>query len=1185
MTFEHDGDADHDEVLAAIRKRVDAWRGFALAPAKDPSPAEGRYEPVASGERALTATSLELLRHWFRVEPHESVVGADLFKYWPHQRRAVETFIYLHEVCDVRRAEDLWALVDFSPSWTQRDPWPKLGAQLATGAGKTKVMSLLIAWAYLNAVREVDAGLGLGQHILLVAPGLFVRDRLLQDFLPSEAGAPSVFVADPVVPPSMESDWNLSVYGPDTCPRSLDPSKGALVVTNVHQLQRRSDPAKGVLPSGPRQISILFEEDDPKKLEAVDVPLIERFRRSRGVFVLNDEAHHVGDEPAHEEYEARAAAADAKLDDDAETSMAWIGALRRLNGAKGDNGRIGLQVDLSATLFAERGGMRKGAKRASAKGKEAAAPVKPALFRHTAMRYELVEARSEDIVKRPALERVAARKVGTGESEPLVDVGAANAWERYRHLLAAGIQRWVELRDRRAGHGLRNPILFIVCPDRTEAAEVANYLRYGTASKEDLAGQPLRGYEDPKTKETLFVHERTDGVRESTVLEVHIGKKEQANEADWAKVRARVNAVDKDFVADPSGARDVYGNAVMIPNRTEVVVSVMMLKEGWDVRNVEVIVPLRPCDSRTLTEQILGRGLRKVHPPLIREDGSAELSNERLYVIEHPSFAAIIDQIQDLVDTTSADEPSPPPDYVTIEPRPEDADLRDVRLVRYDGNIEVLREWHDTVSIASLPALQPRRPWKGTVDDTEITTTIEEARVAGREFGLQFRVSDKLSYRDFDHVLEAVYVLPLLSKLQKARHHLTAVKSAVRGYLEQRAFDLPAGVPLSFGATMDLDSARIAMANMARRDVSENVIACLLPILREAMQQRLPSTQALLTVRHSADVRPYQARKVNLYQAPTRSAFNCVAMDSSDEVQVAALLDRCADVEGWVFNHRKLAYFIEYEWRGRVAKYIPDFVVRAKIGNVEHCILLEVKGRFDDQDKAKARRGESYARQLRDAEGKPWHYVFLIENAAHGRKDLTWWASKSVPSVADLLRRHELLPLYPTQQVSKGELALAATVSTEDQFVRALPVYDLVAAAGGFSASQTPEALGWLSLGPDHRIDRECFVARMKGRSMERADGDGIPNGAWVMFRRWGFGTPPLVALDGRRVLVQSLGIADPETGGQYTVKRIRVVSVDSEGMVGAIELRSDNPEFTAIAVTEALGEIRVIAEVLSVVG
>jgi hypothetical protein len=718
-----------------------------------------------------------------------------------------------------------------------------------------------------------------------------------------------------------------------------------------------------------------------------------------------------------------------------------------------------------------------------------------------------------------------------------------------------------------------------------EAAEVANYLRYGNATREPQPGAEVTGYVDPRTGEALFVRTRGDGTRHSAVLEVHIGAKEQQNEKDWAKVRDAVNLVDREFVDDPTGALDVYGNPAKVPNPIDVIVSVMMLKEGWDVRNVAVIVPLRPCDSRTLTEQILGRGLRKVHPPEVFEDGRAELTYERLYVIEHPSFAAIIDDLKDLVEQTTPDQPSPAPEYVLVEPRREDAESHDVRMVRYEGQVEIVRSWEDTVRVSEIAAVEPRRPWRGTFDETEITTTLKEAQLAGEEFGLKFVVPSSPTYQDFDHVLEAVYVLPMLKALKKSRQHLNAVKCVVREYLEQRVFDLPPGIPLSFEKSLEHGHARVAMANLARRDVAPRVIERLQKEIAAAMERRLPSTQALVTTQLASEVGAFQARKQNVYSDPARSAFNCAVMDSQDEVRTAKRLDACEDVLGWVYNHRKVGYSIGYDWRGRPAKYIPDFIVRARIGAVEHNVLIEVKGRFDDQDKRKAERGVAYARQLTAADRHPWHFVLLLESPSHKRRDITWWEKQTQPRIADLLRRHEHLPLYPGGEARPLVLLDVDEVPATDRFVRALPVYDLVAAAGGFGASQAPEPKAWLPLDGSEVTDAACFVARMEGRSMERSDGEGIPNGAWVLFRAWPDGAPPVSALDGRRVLFETRDAADPEHGGRYTVKRARVVALGAAGEVERLELRSDNPEVAPLPVSPRDGSLRPVAEVLRVLG
>ncbi len=669
------------KVIHEIRGLVDEWRGFELGHAADGYPKEPpRYEPMRDGERVLTETSLSLLLHWFRREPHElgSPPNTTAFKYWPHQRRLVETFIYLYEVRGIRRTEQLYELAGVEPLGPQRDPWTKLGGQLATGSGKTKMMSLLVAWAYLNALREPSSTLGFGRHSILIAPGLFVRDRLFQDFAPPNK-RPSVFFADPVLPSEFLSIWNLKVYSPETCPRTLDPDEGALVITNYHQLLRtREDVATlASISAEQRQLGLLFESDDPERLEGVQSPLAERFGRSRGLFVINDEAHHVWDETGHAKFEEKAKERAKASGEDEQTAMAWIRCIRRLNGDENHPGRVALQADLSATLFEEQGAKQKAGK---TEFKQAD------LFRHTTVHYGLAEAIADGIVKKPILERVVATNKKTGEPLPLINLAAANAWEKYSHLLTTGIERWKRVRDQLRDEGdPRKPILFILCSDKNEAHEIANFLSYGQATREDLGHLAPSGYLDPQTRKPLFVETAADGSVRTSVVEIHIGQKEESNEAEWEQVRQKVNAIDLDEIPDPGNAVDEDGRPVMVPNPYNVVVSVMMLKEGWDVRNVKVIVPLRPCDSRTLTEQTLGRGLRKMHAPILDDDGAAELRPEDLFVIEHPSFGAILDQIRDIIEAKSSDEIEHAREYVPITQNPDEAARRalvDVRLVR-----------------------------------------------------------------------------------------------------------------------------------------------------------------------------------------------------------------------------------------------------------------------------------------------------------------------------------------------------------------------------------------------------------------------------------------------------------------------------------------------------------------------
>lgn len=1172
-------------VIYEVRRLVDEWRGFELGRAADAYPVEPpRYEPSKDGERSLTETSLFLLSHWFRREPHEiGAVGDTMaFKYWPHQRRLVETFVYLFEVRGLRRTEQLYDLAGVESLGPQRDPWTKLGGQLATGSGKTKMMSLLVAWAYLNAVREPASGLGLGRHSILIAPGLFVRDRLLQDFAPANK-KPSVFFSDPVVPPELLPIWNLNVYSPDTCPRMLDPDEGALIVTNYHQLLRTREDVStaATMTAEQRQLGLLFESDDPEKLEGIQSPLVERFSRSKGLFVINDEAHHVWDETGHAKFEEKAKEKAKVSGDDAETARAWIRCIRRLNGSEDHEGRVALQADLSATLFEEAGAEKKSGKTV----------FKPAdLFRHTTVHYGLAEAIGDGIVKKPILERVVAKNKKTGEPLPLINVAATNAWEKYSHLLATGIERWKRVRDQLRDEGdKRKPLIFILCSDKNEAHEIANFLTHGQAVREDLSHLTPTGYTDPQTGKPLFIETGKDGSVQSSVVEIHIGQKEQSNEAEWEEVRQKVNAIDHDEIPDPGGAVDDEGRPVMVPNPYNVVVSVMMLKEGWDVRNVKVIVPLRPCDSRTLTEQTLGRGLRKMHAPILDDNGAAELQSEDLFVIEHPSFGAILDQIKDIIEAKNSDEIEHAREYVPITQNPDESARQhvDVRLVRFEGMVQAQGDWRKNFDLAKISSLSPKAVWRDDIDETEIHTFLKKALEKSELEGQSFDVPANPSYRDFDHVIEVAYVVPLLKELRTSYQHKNAVKDIVREFLEKKTFSLPAGMPISFARVPDdVEGAKIALGNLARPDVVDSVRKALLTPLHEALTTERPSSEAVLSQRKSSELRSYQALKKHVMGA-MKSSFTNVAVDSNDELRVAALLDRAPDVVGWVYNHRSgVGYSIEYDWQGYTSRYFPDFIARAKFGEVFHNFIIEVKGRLDDRDKRKAKAGRRYCDMLTELDIEPWHYVLLNENSSDNRLDIKWWEDRSAANLAHVLKHHEGLPLYVEGKDSNAppppSMRIMPTVPERDQFHTAVPVYDLAVAAGGFGASQSPEPIGWMHVQSSHQMDKRMFVARVVGHSME----DGIPDGSWGLFRLFAGGSvPAATALDGKRIVVQLRDVDDPETGGRYTLKRWRVTKHAADVGVEEIELKPDNPGFVAKKYTAKDGDIRALAEFLEVVG
>ena len=162
-------------------------------------------------------TTQILLNHWFgRSHRRQTEAGEEYeFQYYYCQREAIETLIFLKED---RRLDYLSQIVAgfggpdreiAALGITQdEDSWSRYAFKLATGTGKTKVMSLAIVWSYFHALRESDSDLA--RHFVVIAPNLTVYERLKEDFKPPEGG-PDIFDQDPLIPPEWRGDWNMSV--------------------------------------------------------------------------------------------------------------------------------------------------------------------------------------------------------------------------------------------------------------------------------------------------------------------------------------------------------------------------------------------------------------------------------------------------------------------------------------------------------------------------------------------------------------------------------------------------------------------------------------------------------------------------------------------------------------------------------------------------------------------------------------------------------------------------------------------------------------------------------------------------------------------------------------------------------------------------------------------------------------
>lgn len=310
--------------VPALREAVKAW--------------------VAGGYKGITETTRILLNHWFYTD-HKLPTGAP-FKYHRSQQEAIETLVFVWEFEKVRSRKALlerYAQDLRDVRLPPLDDFARYCVKMATGSGKTKVMSLAVAWQFFNAVREAEeVAKDYAKTFLLLAPNVIVLERLKTDF----AGG-RIFRSDPVIPRELEIFWEFDCVMRGQAEKA--PAEGMLFLTNIQQFYERAD--RNVEQEPEQMTAVLGSKPPMQKLELTDFG--ERIALRAGyLVVLNDEAHHTHDEGSE-----------------------WNNTVRTLH----DKTPLAAQLDFSATPRFQKG----------------------AIFPWTISDYPLKQAILDNIVKRP----------------------------------------------------------------------------------------------------------------------------------------------------------------------------------------------------------------------------------------------------------------------------------------------------------------------------------------------------------------------------------------------------------------------------------------------------------------------------------------------------------------------------------------------------------------------------------------------------------------------------------------------------------------------------------------------------------------------------------------------------------------------------------------------------------------
>ena len=807
-------------LVAKIRSEVSAWRGAGYAGASD--------------------TSRALLNWWFGTEHLvEQADGAlSPFRYYFAQREAVETVIWLH---DVRKVRDKFDLFRFDASGAVSaamfdEDWPRYVVKMATGAGKTKVLSLLIAWSFFHKLYETDSTLA--RNFLLIAPNIIVLDRLRADF-----DGLRIFFNDPILPDNghqgrnWRDDFQLTLHIQDDVRVVRD--TGNLFLTNIHRVYL-GDVREPSLddedlrdyfldPFGPKPVG---KTTDSK------ADLGEIIREIDELAVFNDEAHHIHD-----------------------PRMAWFKSIQDIHHRMlQKDGRLALQVDVTATPRHNDG----------------------AIFVQTVSDYPLVEAIHQNVVKHPVLPDAASRT-------RLQEHKSAIFTEHYADYLQLGIEEW--RKSYKEHEALRKKaVLFVMVDDTRNCDEVGAHLEKICPELEGAV---------------LVIHTKNNG----EISEAASGK----NKDELELLRKQANEIDS--------WQSPY----------KAIVSVLMLKEGWDVRNVTTIVGLRAyvAKSNILPEQTLGRGLRRMYfgsdtPETVSVMGTAafmefveSLKTEQGVDFEYRPMGPGSDRKDSLiveVDAQDADK---------------DLDALDIELPRLTRRFS--RDFKDLDALDPAKLGNTKLPLKPfTPEETReiVFKTMLDSEV---HHTIQLDGAGPADYRS----VVSFFARQLLKELRLVGGY-DVLYPKVKAFMGEHLFAVS---PVNLEDPVVLRNLSEPEAGKILFDAFKTAINAL--TLQDTGSVRIENHIRL------RDTRPFRTEN-RPYLAPKKSLFSKIVGEphaGGFELAFAGFLDAAPDVAAFGKNYLAVGFKIDYvKADGDLSNYVPDFLVKTTDGTVW---IVETKGRAE----------------------------------------------------------------------------------------------------------------------------------------------------------------------------------------------------------------------------------------------
>ena len=888
-----------------------------------------KWRALPEAQWRVTPETARLLKHW----RHHQFTG---FRPFFCQVEAVETVIWLTEVAPGLGKAGSRFLEQIEDASQQANPGlSRMALKLATGAGKTAVMAMLIAWQTVNAVRRPNSR-RFTRGFLVVAPGITIRDRL-RVLLPNDPD--SYYASRELVPADMLRD--------------LDKAK--IVITNYHALQLREtlDLAKGsrALLQG-RGPALASRETEGQMLARVMPELM----TMKGVLVLNDEAHHCYREKPGEHDEGKLVGDDlkeAKLNEAA--ARVWISGIEAVQRQLG-RARV---IDLSATPFFLRGsGYREGT-----------------LFPWTVSDFSLMDAIECGIVKLP---RVPVVDNVPGEQMPIY----RNLWEhigkkmpkkRGGVLDPLALPRELQTAlEALYGHyekthrlweeaGIDVPPCFIVVCNNTATSKlvydyIAGFERQADNGERtfhngrlelfrnfDSAGEPL-----PKPR-TLLIDSRQLESGEGLDKNFRTAASDEIERFRREIIERTGDRQQAEKLTDQDLLREVMntvGKAGRLGGGIRCVVSVAMLTEGWDANTVTHVLGLRAFGTQLLCEQVIGRSLRRQ---------SYALNEQGLFDAEYADVFGIPFDFTAKPVIAPPQKPAETVQVKALSPERDQAEIRFPRVAGYRVELpddQLTAEFTEDSKLVLTPELVGPTIThnQGIIGQGHDLTVEHLDRVRPR--ALLYHLTRQLLYNHWRD-----------PNGDPELHRFGQLKRIAGRWLKEclvcKGDTRPAQLMIADLANMACEriSDAITRAELDRQPVK--AFFC------EGQAPRAPLLKALLdpynptgTTRHVN----FTTCRTQRYAASDRCHLNWAILDSGWEAEFCRVLDSHPKVLAWVKN-QNLGFEVPYCLAGVARKYVPDFIALVDDGmgaDDPLRLVVEVKGYRAEDAQAKAATMETY---------------------------------------------------------------------------------------------------------------------------------------------------------------------------------------------------------------------------------